>query len=165
LMKVIINDAQLNGILEGVARDLLLRVSKEILDDFKRDFIEKQIYDVNPSPTVYKNPSSSAQFRNIWGWSEVEKLADSLFMEMKGDYTKLNSIADLYVHSSYSPFGADTTTYLEKLLNQSGRTSHEWSRDSRPYWDNFLSEYVSGGKMKRVIDKHAKAFGFVVPVS
>jgi hypothetical protein len=156
-MKTVSNASEVYKILESLARELLERVSKEVLEDFLRDYIEKQVYGVN-SPTVYKN--DGVKFKDIWDFSQVQKLSNSLQTEMKGDWSLLESIDDLFIHSSYTPFGKDSRPFLERVLNRSGKTSHPWSRDSKPYWDNFKREYVQGGRLQRVIDKHAKSLGF-----
>jgi hypothetical protein len=156
-MKTLSNTSEINKILETLTRQLLERVSKEVLEDFLKDYVEKQVYGVN-SPKVYKN--NGVKFKDMWDFSEVRKLSNSLSTEMKGDWSLLNTIDDLFIHSSYTPLGQDSRQFLERVLNLSGKTPHPWSRDSEPYWDNFKRDYIKSGKLQRVIDKHAKTLGF-----
>lgn len=158
-MKMISNLAELEKAIELAARKTMEDASKEILHIFKEEYIEKMVYKV--APKVYKNPGGQ-EFKHAWEWTDIKRVADTLEMVMAGEYGGMSMDEEKYIHSSYSPWGLDSRFFLERVLNKDGRSSsHPMSRkDGDAYWDNFIKDMLGSGKLKKIVDKHARANGF-----
>jgi len=174
------NIGQIQAEMEKIAELVIRETTKEVLEDFKEDYIQKYVYDDHEPNKVYSNPKGQ-EFKNAWEWEDIKKSANTISSTMFYNWKKMSNIPHYFTGSDYSGFGggveigihgsnvgrwdSDERPYLAETLNKSGFSSGLWvsvERKEGQYWNRFISDYVQSGKLKRVIDKHAKKHGLTI---
>lgn len=157
------NPNQINKIIEGIARKVISDATEEILSDFKREYVEKHAYVVG-SPKVYPR---GFEFRDAWIWDEIKRNADTLTTMMFNDWSGMQTPSPRgkspFIHTTFTSSGTrwadDSRKYLAEALDKMNPSIWLTGNRTGGYWDKFKSGYVNSGKMKRVIDKHARKHG------
>ncbi|MCK5342478.1 MAG: hypothetical protein KAR20_03690 [Candidatus Heimdallarchaeota archaeon] len=159
MLKAVTNPTELSRLIESAARRVMESAAKEILSVFKNQYVRKYAY--VQGPTQYHNPNGQ-EFLEAWEWDEIKKVSGMLSMTMFNNWMKMtpgSRAAGDFVHSSYSKsYPDDTREYLAQWLDElkSPISGHRTGK----YWVKFISEMLESGKLKRIIDKHARANGF-----
>ena len=162
MAKTISNDGELNDIMENAARSLMQDISEEILAIFTDEYVRKYAYVYGP--TKYHNPKGQ-EFLNAWEWTEIQRMADTLVTTMFNNPEKMTvGVRDgRYIHSSYTgSWPEDTREMLPEYLDGMpiSKIIHPGDR-AGGYWTRFMKSFYNTSKMKRLIRKHAKKYGFV----
>lgn len=159
-----------------IAELVIRETTKEVLKDFKEDYIQKYVYDDHEPNKVYHNPKGQ-EFKNAWEWEDIKKSANTISSTMFYNWKKMSLNTHAFESGEFGGVGigihgsevggwdTDERSYLAETLNKSGFSSGLWvsvDRKEGQYWNRFISEYVQSGKLKRVIDKHAKANGLTI---
>lgn len=138
--------------------------SEEILKEF-RTYIVEFVYENHKKPTVYKNPNGR-EFLENWEWTALKKSVLEMSKEMFFNCEKVSNEPDFFgfygIHGSMDKNfdGRDTPQYLPEILNRKMSSSSPISvYRPQQYWNMFIKDMFTGGKLKKIIDKHAKRHG------
>jgi hypothetical protein len=138
--------------------------TKEILKEFRENYIRKFVYEGHKSNVRYHNDTKKPtyQFLNAWKWTEIKRATNSLVTELFYNPDMLGFDSSTFLHGSIYSRPNDVRETLMDILNKSGRSSSLWLSVSRntPYWDRFLEDMFNGGKLERILTKHFKNLGF-----
>jgi hypothetical protein len=150
---------------EKLATEALEAASEEILEIFKRKYVEKYIYNSHGKNSIYHAGSGkpSYEFRDAWRFTELRKQLNIISTELWYNPGRLEFDMDTFKHGSLYSTPPDSRASLMDILNKSGYSSSLWLSVSRsvPYWDKFLEDAFSGGLLNKVITKHFTSRGFV----
>lgn len=157
----IISEQQLNQILEQKIRSVLKNASKEILEEFKQNYIIPYVYKNHGENKEYE---PTMEFENSWEWTNIEKKAGELVSEMWSNPGKMNfnptAYSDVGEHGSTFGKPNDVRMYMDEILNKDLSSSlHTSVYRPEQYWDEFLSQFVEGGKLQALINKHCLSEG------
>ena len=159
----------LQQILEQKLELVLNGATDEILKEFQK-YVVEFVYENHGKPTVYKNPNGR-EFLENWEWTKLKKSALSMSKEMFFNYEKVSNEPDFFgfygIHGSMDKNypGKDTPQYLPEILNRKISSSSPISPQRKgEYWNLFIKDMFAGGRLKKIIDKHAKKHG-LQPVS
>jgi len=156
------NASDLDRVVEKATRSLMEDLSEEVLALFTDKYVRRYAYVYGP--TKYHNPRGQ-EFLNAWEWTEIQQLADTLVTTMWNNPVLMTpGVRDgRFIHSSYSgSWPEDTRDMLPEYLDGQPISSiiHPGDR-AGGYWSKFIKEIYNSGKLKRIINKHAKRYGFV----
>lgn len=160
------NDIQLASYMEEIARRVISKVTKEVLAEFKSQYIEKLAYAQSPRKYI-----RTWEFRNAWIWSDIEKNANEISTKMLYDWISMPTHnPEKLIHSGVGEWeGEDSreslAEYLDVKMPKKERGILLFGDRTGRYWQTFMSDYVNSGKLDMVIKKHAKASGLEVSVS
>lgn len=164
---VINNPQQLQSAMERAVRRMLDSASKEILEEFKEEYIQKYVYDSHGKNKVYQNPNGQ-EFKESWEWTGIQKLSDELVTTMWYNYSKMSTNPGAFglvgIHgSNVEGWSPDERPYLAETLDKTGYSSSLWVSVKRPvaYWQKFIQDMFNAGKLQKILEKHARANGLV----
>lgn len=159
-----------------IVTQVIEATTKEVLDRFKKEYIQKYVYDAH-EPTVYYNPDSEGRFYDAWEWTAIERSATKISSEMFMNPSSMNHEMtvegftntenySIGIHGSRGFGNTDARESMDIILNEtdSSKASPLWLTVVRPigYWDIFISDFVNGGKLKQVVDKYSVMYGLTV---
>jgi hypothetical protein len=174
-MPIVYNIGDIQKAMVMVAELVIEDVSKELLDKFKKDYVQKYVYDSHGENSVYENPHGN-EFMEAWMWDDLQKSATGVSKKMFYNWTTmgLNAYAFGYgnpdavntgIHASnVDGWDMDERKYLMETLDKSGPSSKLWVSVKRPggYWQTFINDYISGGKLRNMVAKYAKMRGLEI---
>jgi hypothetical protein len=171
---------ELQNLMAKIVRDVIEQVSDQVLDDFKKDYIDKYVYGWG-TPLWYKR---TYEFRDeAWDWDAIKQSATEVTRMMYFDGNKMPThTSDLYTAykgskigqhgSEIPPYSQDAREYMASILDVDRNTSTllklgatKGSKDyvrpyrDKSYWEEFISDYVNGGKLKSLLDKTFASYG------
>jgi hypothetical protein len=165
----ITTEVQLKSLMGKIVRDVIEEVSDEMLRAFKEDFID--VYALHKDNKIYRQ---TGEFRNeAWDWEAIKQTTTEVSRKFLYDGMKMSTHnTDEYI-SSKSGFGIgthgssvwgwdeDERPYLADTLNKTRPSSSLWLSRGRSgaYWDEFISQYVRGGKLKLLLDATFSKYG------
>lgn len=179
MSKQIYNLGQIQREMEKIAELVIRDSTKEILEKFKEDYIQKYVYDSHEPNKVYHNPKGQ-EFKEAWEWEDIKKSATQISSTMFYNWKKMSNIPHYFMGGDYSGFGggieigihgsnvgswdSDERPYLAETLDKTGYSSSLWVSVDRAYayWQEFINKFVNGGELKRVVDKNAKKHGLTL---
>jgi len=163
------NPIQLNAALEKIATQIMEDASKEILKKFLV-YVKKYAYQKG-KPRVYPREAvEDAEFYKSWIWSNIEKDVNSMVMTMFSDWQNMTKgeRVPYYQHSSASNknnWPEDTRKELAGYLDREPIKLFPFGKKEKQriggYWTKFQAEFVDGGKLKALLDKHSRKHGLV----
>ena len=153
--------------MELIAERVIDLVSKDVIRDFIKEFVLSVYKD---DPKIYKNDGTT--FAEAWEWEEIKKTSSSISRKMFYNHEKTKSIPNAFdsienipykgfgIHGSEHWKTSDVRELMPAIMNEDIKSSHPMTVD-RPFkfWNKFISDYVKGGRLNSVINKHAKANG------
>jgi len=162
------NDIQLNSALKQIIRNVLESVSKEILEDFKKELVEEYAY-VKGSPVKYPRDYG---FRDAWTWTDIKEGAKEMSMTMFNEWDKLQQPSPRgkapFIYTTFaknSRWASDSRPYMTHYLEEMNPSIFITGNRKGKYWSQFRQKYEKSGRLKRVIDKHAKKYGLSISAS
>lgn len=159
-MPTIKDEGELKRILEKEAESAIEDASKEVLQILKKDYILKYAY--TKSPKVYRR---TMEFLDSFDWGEIKSSINTLTREMSYRSENLPSYdPEKFVHGSFIGNPNDARENLADILNKTGFSSSLWIsvERKRAYWDEFINEMFSGGRLEKILRKHFLNHGFSV---
>jgi hypothetical protein len=168
----IITIGQVEKEMEKIARRAIENITKRVLEDFKKDYIQKYVYDSHPSNKVYKNPRGQ-EFKEAWNWTPIKTSLTELTSTMWYDYSKMTTIPNYFISgknggisigihgSEVGGWDTDERPYLMDTLNKVGYSSSLWVSVARThaYWNEFINNYVYNGTLRRIINEEFSKLG------
>jgi hypothetical protein len=100
------------------------------------------------------------EFYNSWEWTQIRKLTDSLVTELWYNPANMSFDMDTFLHGSRYSSPNDIGENLPAILE--GKQSSLWLSVNRPikFWQQFIADLFSGGKLDQIITKHFVSRGF-----
>lgn len=157
--------------MEKIAELVIRDSTKEILEKFKEDYIQKYVYDSHEPNKVYHNPKGQ-EFKEAWEWEDIKKSATQISSTMFYNWKKMSNLPAAFTNgkddftigihgSNVGSWDSDERPYLMETLDKTGYSSSLWVSVDRAYayWQEFINKFVNGGELKRVVDKNAKKHG------
>ena len=159
-MRKISSVAELEKVIEEAARRTMEGASKDILTLFKKNYVTEYAY-VKGAPVKYPQ---TFDFRESWIWSDIEKHASTLSIEMFSDWTKMKPPSSRgktpFRHTTFekSRWVDDARPFMDAILND---LPNSWLTGDRigGYWTKFVEKELNAGKLKKIIDRHARRNG------
>ena len=151
------NERQLRKILEEQTAGAINDTADEVLDLFLKDYIEKFAYIDNP-----KMYDRTMEFKNSWEFSDLKKSAMSISRELWFNDSKMTTFdTSKFIHGSIYSTPRDVRSNLPSILE--GKRSKLWISVERrvKFWEKFISDMFSGGKLEQILNKHFSKRGFV----
>ena len=152
--------------MEEKAKIALENVTDEVLELFKRDYVDKYVYNSHGVNQTYHNGSGkpTGEFREAWEWEDVKKVTNSLVTTMWYNPQNLSFDSESFLHGSKYSSPTDVRNTLMDILNKSGYSSSLWLSVSRSvaYWDEFISDMFGSSKLDSIIKKHFVKQGFTI---
>ncbi len=161
--------------MEKIAELVIMDSTKEILEKFKQDYIQKYVYDGHEPNKVYHNPKGQ-EFKEAWEWEDIKKSATQISSTMFYNWKKMSLNTHAFEGGEFGGIGigihgsevggwdTDERPYLAETLNKTGYSSSLWVSVDRAYayWQEFINKFVNGGELKRLVDKNAKKHGLTL---
>jgi hypothetical protein len=136
--------------------------TEEILAIFQRDYVRKFVYGSHGKNVSYHDGSGkpTMEFYNSWEWTQIRKLTDSLVTELWYNPANMSFDMDTFLHGSRYSSPNDIGENLPAILE--GKQSSLWLSVNRPikFWQQFIADLFSGGKLDQIITKHFVSRGF-----
>jgi hypothetical protein len=152
-------------LVEQRAREAIEGASKEILEIFKKDYVQKMVYDSHGKNVRYYADTGrpTGEFKDAWEWTPIERNINSLVTELFYNPELMSFDASKFLHGSKYGDPQDATGDLDVILNKAGRSSSLWLSVDRPvaYFDEFIREIFDSGEMKRILVNHFVENGFI----
>jgi len=162
----VLNQSQLQKIMEQKIRQLLEKSSEEIMDEFKT-YVQRFVYDNHGKNSVYRNDDN--KFIDSWDWTDIKKKALELSTEMFLNWEKMDSHTSRFgkygIHGSTvgGMWKPDARPYMDAILDKAISSDAAISVYRRQqYWKMFTKDMFQGGKLKKILDRNAKALGLTV---
>ena len=163
-MRTISSVAELEKVIEDAARRTMEDSAKEILKLFKEKYVEKFAY-VNGKPVKYPR---AFEFRDAWIWGDIEKHATVLSMEMFNDWARMSKPSPRgkspFRHTTFTSSSTgwpdDSRPQMASYLNNLNTSVWLTGNRAGGYWTKFIQSELDSGGLKRIIDKHARKYGF-----
>lgn len=164
MVTTITHKGELITLMEKLIRNVMEESSEEILEIFKKEYIEKFAY-AKGKPVMYP---TTFEFRDSWIWGDIKKHADTLVMEMFNDWERMPSLSRRatppFIHTTFTSsdtiWDDDSRPHLASILDNSPiSTAFLTGNRVGGYWTKFIRAMFTSGKLKRIIDKNAKAKG------
>jgi len=149
----ITSPAQLQETLKNIVIEVIEAVSKDLLEIFKEDYIQKEVYDGH-KPNVKYNPTG--EFYDAWEFTDVEVALKEVTTELWYNWMSMGYDPDTYTHSSASSnWPNDTREHLADWLNRTVSSSHWFSvKRNERYWNKFIREQVTENRIDKLFKKH-----------
>jgi len=150
------NQTQLQTELEKKATKALKAVTKEVLEIFKKDYIDKFAYIKSP-----KQYQRTYEFRESWDFTEIKKNLTTLSTELWYDSSKMKTFdPERFIHGSRYSSPNDVRETLPEILES--KQSSLWISVSRTikFWDWFVRAMIQGGQLEKIMTKHFTSQGF-----
>lgn len=158
------NEAELKTVLEKEIEKAFEGITDEVMSLFKRDYIRKLVYESHGKNAKYYNGTRSPtyQFMDSWVWSNIKKQANTLVRELYYNPDNMDFDMPTFLHGSRYSKPNDIRNNLPAILE--GKQSSLWLSVSRPqkFWEVFISDMFSGGKLENIIIKHFKSLGMMI---
>lgn len=159
------SEQDLNQFLERAIEEALDAASEELLEVFKKKYIQKYVYESHGINEIYHGGSGkpTREFSEAWDWTKIKKQLNLLTKELWYNPSKLGFDMETFKHGSPYSTPPDSRASLMDILNKSGYSSSLWLSVNRdvPYWDKFVEDCFSGGLLERTLSKHFLAKGFI----
>ena len=102
------------------------------------------------------------EFKNSWEFSDLKKSAMSISRELWFNDSKMTTFdTSKFIHGSIYSTPRDVRSNLPSILE--GKRSKLWISVERrvKFWEKFISDMFSGGKLEQILNKHFSKRGFV----
>ena len=156
--------AQVQAILENQARKAMEDASEEILEKFKKKYVEKFAY-AKGQPVEYPR---GFEFRDSWIWTRIKESAKTLSMEMFNNFLQTQTPSARgkapFINTTFaanSKWPSDSRPHMASYLENLNTDIFLTGNREGGYWSKFVAKELKGGGLLRIIKKHAKANGFV----
>jgi hypothetical protein len=171
LMPIITSQIELLGYMENIMRIIIEKSTDELMDRFK-EYIDLYVYKSHGVNKIYSN--NDKKFIDSWEWSGIKKNGNALITELAMNPEKMDfdpyafesvSSAGVGIHGSYKykDWPRDMRESMDVILNKRMASSLFVSVGRPiPYWDKFISDYISGGKIREIIKKNAVGQGLTI---
>ena len=142
----------------------LEKITKEVIEIFKKDYVMAMVYNSHlPNVKYYNNTRMPTyEFLDAWDWSQIKDEVTRLSTEMWFDSNKLGFNSNAFLHGSRYSTPEDVRENLMDILNKRGYSSSLWISVKRPkaYWDEFIKAMFNKGDLEKIITKHFISEGF-----
>lgn len=158
-MQTVRSYKQITNLVESKAQIAIGKATKRILEDFKKEFIDRIVYNSHGRNAFYK-PTN--EFRDAWEWTEISMKANMLVTELYYNPSGMSFNAERFIHGSSWSKPPDVRDNLMDILNKRGLSSSANLSVSRPaaYWDIFIWSLFRGGMLSKILNEELKAVGF-----
>jgi hypothetical protein len=148
--------------MEKLVIEALSDATEEILDLFKKSYLKRYVYDSHGKNVSYHDGSGKPtyEFLESWEWSQIKKATNSLVTELGYHPEKMSFDMDTFLHGSRYSSPNDVRENFPAVLE--GKQSSLWLSVNRPikFWQQFIADLFSGGKLDQIITKHFVSRGF-----
>lgn len=159
------NTREYQAIFEKVLDMVIDDITDWLLEKLRKQ-IKKDVYTKPNSWYAYGSGKPTYEFYNAWKWSAKKQQLGGLVTELFFDRSTLTVDEDNWVHGS--PIWGSARDTIEDILNlawndyKAGYTSdlrifgmagaRHLSHPRRPYWNNFIEEWIESGKLDKRIE-------------
>ena len=160
--KTISSNQEVSTLLRSIAEKVMQDAAKEILDEFLK-YVKKHAYS-QTKPVEYPR---TWEFYKSWEWTEIKQRSNELVMMMWSNFDGMTSSGrnKPFIHASIDPdWPSNTILELPEYLNNMNPSFFLTGNRSGGYWDKFEVEVIQSGKLKRIVDKHAKNAGLTMSI-
>jgi hypothetical protein len=152
----ITNDWDMYSVLSKITVNVIQKVSECVADDLWES-IQQNTYELGGLPNVSyyeKNDHMPTfQFKNAFFFDEIVNNLKEIFSELSYHWEKMDVDLPTLLHGS--PSSGDMREKLAEILNVNDQFFYE-TKPRMPYWDIFIEDEFSNGKIKRYFDKYMR---------
>jgi hypothetical protein len=153
----ITNDWDAYSVLSKVMEIVIRKVSECVADDLYES-IQQNTYEYGGLPNVdyYKGTGEPTyQFKNAFFFDDIVNNVKEVFSELNYHPEEPYMYYDPKTLLHGSPASGDMRKKLAEILNVSDEFYYE-TKPRLPYWDIFIEDEFSNGKIKRYFDQYMR---------
>ena len=149
------NDWDAYSVLSKIMVNVIQKVSEKVADDLYES-IQENTYEYGGLPNVdyYKGTGEPTyQFKNAFFFDDIVNNIKEVFSELNYHWEKMDVDLPTLLHGS--PSSGDMRQRLAEILNVDDQFFYE-TKPRLPYWDIFIEDEFSNGKIKRYFDQYMR---------